>query len=76
MWFVIHEFSENKPQKIINYFEKIEELKIELEQKNLVKIKKVLYLIKINKNNEGEKLLKEIISDNSIWKNTALEILK
>ena len=23
MWFIIHEFSENKPQKIINYFEKI-----------------------------------------------------
>ena len=55
---------------------KIEQLKIELEQKNLIKIKKALYLIKINKNNEGEKILKEIISDNSIWKNTALEILK
>ena len=67
---------EKDSKKIINYFEKIEELKIELEQKNLVKIKKALYLIKINKNNEGEKLLKEIISDNSIWKNTALEILK
>ena len=67
---------EKDSKKIINYFEKIEELKIELEQKNLVKIKKALYLIKINKNNEGEKLLKEIISDNSIWKYTALEILK
>ncbi len=67
---------EKDSKKILNYFEKIEQLKIELEQKNLIKIKKALYLIKINKNNEGEKLLKEIISDNSIWKNTALEILK
>ena len=67
---------EKDSKKILNYFEKIEQLKIELEQKNLIKIKKALYLIKINKNNEGEKILKEIISDNSIWKNTALEILK
>ena len=67
---------EKDSKKILNYFAKIEQLKIEFEQKNLIKIKKALYLIKINKNNEGEKLLKEIISDNSIWKNTALEILK
>ena len=67
---------EKDSKKILNYFEKIEELKIEMEQKNLIKIKKALYLIKINKTDEGEKLLKEIISDNSIWKNTALEILK
>ena len=67
---------EKDSKKILNYFAKIEQLKIEFEQKNLIKIKKALYLIKINRNNEGEKLLKEIISDNSIWKNTALEILK
>ena len=54
----------------------VENTKIEKEQKNLVKLKKALYLIKISKDNEGKKLLNEIISDNSIWKETASEISK
>jgi hypothetical protein len=33
-------------------------------------------LIKISRKEEGDKLLKEIISSDSIWKETALEILK
>ena len=44
--------------------------------KNLVKLKKALFLFKISKEKEGQKLLNEIISDNSIWKETASEISK
>ena len=36
------------------------------EQKNLVKLKKALYLIKNDDKEEGEKLLQEIIKINSI----------
>ena len=39
-------------------------------------MKKALYLMKISKNDEGKKLLNEIISDNSIWKETASEVSK
>ena len=57
-------------------FEIVESLKIEKEQKNLVKLKKALFLIDISEDNEGKKLLNEIISSNSIWKEAAIEILK
>ena len=41
-----------------------------------IKLKKALYLIKISRDNEGKKLLDEIISDDSIWKEAASEISK
>ena len=49
---------------------------IKLKQKNLIKLKKALYFIKISNEEEGNNLLKEIISENSIWKDVALEISK
>ena len=67
---------EENNEEILKLFNVVENIKIEKEQKNLVKLKKALYLIKISKDNEGEKLLNEIISDNSIWKETASEISK
>ena len=67
---------EQDNEEILNLFNIIENTKIKKEQKNLVKLKKALYLIKISKDNEAEKLLNEIISDNSIWKETASEISK
>ena len=39
-------------KNLLNYFAKIEQLKIEFEQKNLIKIKKASLLGKINRNNE------------------------
>mgnify|MGYP006086990027 CR=1 FL=1 len=62
--------------EILKLFKTIENIKNEEEQLNLVKLKKSLYLIKISRKEEGDKLLKEIISSDSIWKETALEILK
>ncbi len=67
---------EQNNEEVLELFNIVENIKIEKEQKNLVKLKKALYLIKISKDNEGEKLLGEIISDNSIWKETASEISK
>ena len=46
------------------------------EQKNLIKIKKALFLIKTDKTKAGNKLLQEIISDNSVWKEAVKDILK
>ena len=67
---------EQNNEEVLELFNIVENTKIEKEQKNLVKLKKALYLIKISKDNEGKKLLNEIISDNSIWKETASEISK
>ena len=47
--------------KIINI---IENAKNEKERKNLIKLKKALYLIKISRSKEGNELLQEIISQN------------
>ena len=67
---------EQNSEEVLELFNIIENTKAEKEQKNLVKLKKALYLIKIFKDNEGEELLGEIISDNSIWKEAASEISK
>ena len=67
---------EEDSQEILKLFKTLEKINISKEQKNLVKLKKALYLKKISKNVEGNKLLKEIIADNSIWKNTAIELAK
>ena len=67
---------EQNNQEVLELFNIVENSKIEKEKKNLVKLKKALYLIKISKDREGKKLLNEIISSNSIWKETALEISK
>ena len=67
---------EQNNQEVLELFNIVENTKIEKELKNLVKLKKALYLIKISKDKEGKKLLNEIISDNSIWKETAFEISK
>ena len=70
-----HELEENS-DNVLKLFKSVENIIIEEEQKNLLKFKKALYLIKISKIEEGNRLLKEIISSNSIWKEAALEISK
>ena len=65
---------EQNKDEVLNFFEIIEDIKNDKEQKNLIKFKKALYLIKISKEIEGEELLRQIIEDNSIWKNAAIKI--
>ncbi len=65
---------EENSKEVLKLFEVVEDIKAEKEQKNLIKLKKALYLIKISEDNLGKKLLDEIISDDSIWKEAASEI--
>ena len=67
---------EKNEEEILRLFKIIEDINVENEQKDLVKLKKALFLIKISKDKEGKKLLNEIISESSVWKDTAAEILK
>ena len=71
---IIENDLEEDSGKILNFFKIVENIKTDKEKRNLIKLKKALYLMKISKESEGKKLLKEIIKDNSIWKNTAIEI--
>ena len=66
---------EAKSDEVLKLFDIIDHIKLPEEQKNLIKIKKALFLIKVAKPEAGNKLLEEIISTNSIWSNTASEIL-
>ena len=62
-------------KKILYYFKIVEETNISVEQKNLILFKKALYLIKNLKVEEGKKILKNLIDQNSKLKNLAKEIL-
>ena len=66
---------EENSEKVLKLFDVVEKMRINNERKNLIKLKKALYLKKIFKNNEANKLITEIIKDNSIWKDIS-EILK
>ena len=68
-----HELEKNN-KEIINLFNIVEDINLTVEQKNLIKLKKALFLKNLSQDLEGNKLLKEIIADNSIWKDTALEV--
>ena len=67
---------EQNSEEILKFFKIVENINLNKEQKNLVKLKKALYFKKISRDLEGNKLLEEIVADNSIWKDTALEISK
>tara|TARA_B100000242_G_scaffold282918_1_gene244638 strand:- start:21 stop:533 length:513 start_codon:yes stop_codon:yes gene_type:complete len=62
-------------EKILNFFEKIEDLNIEKNQKDLVMFKKALYLIKNSNSNAGNALLEYLIKSDSELKFQAEEIL-
>ena len=61
---------------MLEIFNEIEKQNFSKEQKNLVKLKKALFLKKHSKEKDGNDLLKEIIDDGSIWKETATKLLK
>ena len=73
---IIENNLEENSDEILKLFEIIENINITTEQKNLVKLKKALYFKKISRDAEGNELLEEIIADNSIWKEAAMEISK
>ncbi len=67
---------ESNDIKILDYFDLVEKINLKKEEKNLIKIKKALYLKKLSKDKFADELLKEIIEENSIWKNSAQDILE
>jgi len=73
---IIENNLEENSDEILKLFEITENINITTEQKNLVKLKKALYFKKISRDAAGNKLLEEIIADNSIWKEAAMEISK
>ncbi len=54
----------------------LEDIKMDRNDKDLIKLKKALYLKKNSKISEGNKLLNEIILEKSIWKDAALGLLE
>ena len=68
------ELEENQ-EKVLNYFKIVENLNISKEQKDLIRFKKALFLIKNSKVKEGNDLLNEIIDTNSKLKELAEEII-
>ena len=62
-------------KKILNYFEVIEGLDISTDRKDLILLKKSLYLMKNSKQKKAKKILKELVEKNSKFKNLANEIL-
>ena len=62
--------------KILFYFEKIEENNYSPELLDLILFKKALYLIKIKELNAGNKILNDLINKNSKLKLLSQEIIK
>ena len=73
---IIENDLEENSDEILKLFKTIENINLSSEKKDLIKLKKALYFKKISRDLDGNKLLEEIIADNSIWKETAIEILK
>ena len=62
-------------EKILKYFEKLENLRLSKDQKDLLIFKKSLYLLKNSKKDEANKILEKIIESNSNFKSLAEEII-
>ena len=67
---------ESNSSEVLKFFNIVENIRMTKEHKSLVKLKKALYLMNQSNLAEGEKLLKEIISSNSVWKKIAQDISK
>lgn len=62
-------------EKILKYFEKLENLRLSKDQKDLLIFKKFLFLLKNSKKDEANKILEKIIESNSNFKSLAEEII-
>ena len=60
---------------ILKYFNILENSISKEDQKDLIILKKALFLIKNSENQKGENLLKKLISKNSVLKTLSLELL-
>ena len=67
---------ENNEDKIIKYFNILQDLSIPSDQKDLLIFKKALYLIQISKTEEGKNLLRKLSDSDSYLKNISNQILE
>ena len=68
------ELEKNK-EKILEYFNLVESINLTRNQKDLILFKKSLFLLKEG-DQEGEKILKKLIQDNSKYKSLAEEVIQ
>tara|TARA_B100000963_G_scaffold360059_1_gene389569 strand:+ start:5956 stop:6465 length:510 start_codon:yes stop_codon:yes gene_type:complete len=73
---IIEKKLEKNNQKILEYFKIIENLNYSQDQKDLILLKKALFLINIKKSDEGKKILKKLIESNSKVKTLAEEVIQ
>ena len=66
---------EKNKEKILEYFDKVENLQNNKEQKDILKLKKALFLLKNSENEKAKKLLNELIKSDSKIKDLAEKIL-
>ena len=66
---------EKENNKILEYFTLVEKVSTSEENKDLLKLKKALFLIKISKNQKGEEILQGLINKDSQLTKIAQEIL-
>ena len=76
LYTIIEKNLETNPNEILKYFDIIENLNIEEEQKELILLKKALYLINIDKKKEAISILQKLTKTQSNYKVLANEILK
>ena len=72
---IIEKDLENNDEKILEYFDIIDKLQKNKEQKDLLKFKKALFLLKKLKTKEAKIILNELIESDSKIKNLAENIL-
>ena len=72
---IIEKNLENNDDKILEYFDTIEKLQKNKEQKDLLKFKKALFLFKKSKNQEAKIILNELVKSDSKIKSLAEDIL-
>ena len=72
---IIEKNLENNDDKILEYFNRIEKLQKNKEQKDLLKFKKALFLLKKFKNQDAKIILNELVKSDSKIKNLADDIL-
>lgn len=66
----------NDKKLILDYFSKLENKNYPKETLDLIYLKKALYLIKIKDNEQGKKILNQLINQDSNLKDVAQEIIK
>jgi len=72
---IIEKDLEKNEDKILEYFNRVEKLQKDKDQKDILKFKKALFLLQKSKNQKAKKLLRELIDSNSKIKSLAEEIL-